>query len=119
MLVSRSSSSPLQVFISPFPSEVTSLTRRVFAVLFISDPNTGPADLSEILRTLYGLTPAESRLAEQIVSGLSLREAADLNEVSHETVRSQAKAIFAKTGVRRQADLIRLMSSIPNINRKD
>lgn len=118
MLVSRSGA-PLQVFISPFPSEVTSLTRRVCAVLFISDPNTGPADLSETLRTLYGLTPAESRLAELIMSGLSLREAADQNEVSHETVRSQAKAIYAKTGARRQADLIRLMSNIPDINRKD
>src|SRR6185437_1262799 len=118
MLVSRRGSSPLQVFIAPFPSEDTSFARRVFAALFISDPNTGHGDLREILRTLYGLTPAESRLAELIMSGLSLREAADLNEVSDETVRSQSKAIYAKTGVRRQADLIRIMSNIPNIGQK-
>jgi DNA-binding CsgD family transcriptional regulator len=53
----------------------------------------------------YRLTTAEHRLAEAIAAGVSPREFAEAREVSMNTVRSQLKAVYAKTGTSRQSQL--------------
>lgn len=58
---------------------------------------------------LWRLTPAEARLARRLAEGRSLKEAAAEFGVSINTVRMQLRNVFAKTGTRRQADLVRLM----------
>ena len=59
------------------------------------------------------LTPAETRLARCLASGATLRNAAEQLGVSINTVRSQLRQIFAKTGTSRQAALMRLLLSPP------
>ncbi len=59
--------------------------------------------------TLFCLTPGEARLAKCLGEGLSLREAAAEFGVSVNTVRMQLRHVFAKTGTRRQLDLVRLI----------
>jgi DNA-binding CsgD family transcriptional regulator len=63
----------------------------------------------DILRTLFGRTRAECRVALLLADGRSPREIAQTVGVSFETVRSQMKSIFAKTNVKRQGELIRLL----------
>ncbi|MFX4770392.1 helix-turn-helix transcriptional regulator, partial [Acinetobacter baumannii] len=58
---------------------------------------------------VLGLTQAEARLLKGLVEGLSLAEYAATAELSVLTVRSQMKAVFAKTGARRQSELMRLV----------
>jgi len=58
------------------------------------------------LRCHFGLTPAEARLAVNLVTGKSLRSAAAKLGISYETARSQLKNIFNKTGTGRQAELV-------------
>ena len=58
---------------------------------------------------LFGLTATEARLAIRLADGLSLREAAELMEVTESTVRTYSKRIFGKTGVSRQSELVRLV----------
>jgi DNA-binding CsgD family transcriptional regulator len=58
----------------------------------------------------FGLTPAEIRLVLRLASGLPLREAAKAIGVSYETARTKLKFVFQKTGVRRQAELILLLT---------
>lgn len=60
----------------------------------------------EALRLAYGLTPAEIRLCETLVNGCSLKESAYRLQISEGTVRQRAKAVFSKTGARRQGELI-------------
>ncbi|HEY6632987.1 MAG TPA: helix-turn-helix transcriptional regulator [Rhizobiaceae bacterium] len=60
----------------------------------------------------YGLTPAELRVLEGIVAGRAPAEVALANGVSRETVRSQLKAIYAKTGANSQAGLVRLAAGL-------
>lgn len=57
----------------------------------------------------FGLTPAEARLAVALADGLSVEEAAAQLTVAVHTARSQLKAIFAKTGVHRQSELVALL----------
>lgn len=61
------------------------------------------------LHRRFGLTHAEARLALALAQGNTLREVADRATLSINTVRAQLSAIFAKTGCRRQADLVRTL----------
>ncbi len=85
-----------------------------------SIPGTGPRKaLITVKRSLaremtnssaiYGLTPAESRVAALLCDGLSLREAAEKLGVSGNTTRTHLKRIFSKTDTHRQGSLIRLL----------
>ncbi len=67
----------------------------------------------ETLTQLYGLTAAEARLAVGLARGAELSELSSTWRVSRETLRSQLKAVFAKTGVRRQSELVRLLAGAP------
>lgn len=62
-----------------------------------------------LMRQLFGLTPAELRLLEGLPQHDSLSELAATLGLSLETVRSQLKSVFQKTGVRTQAALARLI----------
>ncbi|MDQ0463593.1 pimeloyl-ACP methyl ester carboxylesterase/DNA-binding CsgD family transcriptional regulator [Caulobacter ginsengisoli] len=65
-------------------------------------------DIEATLAASFGATPAESRAAAAFARGLTAREvAADLG-VKEATVRGQLKAVFAKTGVNKAKDLVRL-----------
>ena len=55
------------------------------------------------------LTPAELRVAPGISRGESLAEIARTHGISVKTVRTQLKAVFAKTGTHRQAELAAMM----------
>src|SRR3569833_1476201 len=74
-------------------------------------PVTAPAaPLTNLLAGLFDLTPAEAAVARGIASGDSIPEFAKRNGVSPETVRTQLRAVFEKTGTRRQVDLVRLLA---------
>jgi DNA-binding CsgD family transcriptional regulator/PAS domain-containing protein len=77
--------------------------------VFISDPGQRGEPSEQMLSQLFGLTRAEAALATQLSRGLQLQDAADALNISPHTARTQLKAIFAKTGVSRQAELVRLL----------
>ena len=56
---------------------------------------------------MFGLTPAEAELARLLLQCGSLGACAEKLGKSHETVRTQLKALFAKTETHHQAELIR------------
>ena len=71
-----------------------------------------PLDLPALaLESLFGLTPTEARLLGAIATGSTVEEYAQMRGVSVGTARVQLKQIQAKTGQRRQADLVRLVLS--------
>jgi DNA-binding CsgD family transcriptional regulator len=69
-----------------------------------------------LLKQLFGLTPAEARLAIEVVRGHGLKGIASALQVSEGTVRTQLKAILAKTNTHRQADLVGLLVRIAQAN---
>jgi DNA-binding CsgD family transcriptional regulator len=111
--ITRQEGKSLQVRIAPFPCERLSVGSQFAAIAFIGNPDKGCTLPLEILRAAYGLTPAEAKLAVLLLEGLSITEAAAANRVTRETVRSQLKSIFLKTGTRRQGELIGLLASLP------
>jgi DNA-binding CsgD family transcriptional regulator len=65
-------------------------------------------DLRDLLAERFDLTPAEARVAIHLVEGGDIASYALAAGVSPGTVRTHLKAIFAKTGVNRQAALVKL-----------
>jgi DNA-binding CsgD family transcriptional regulator len=59
----------------------------------------------------YRMTPAEARLAALIAGGRTLIEAATELHITTNTARTHMKRIYSKTVTRRQAELVRLLTS--------
>lgn len=106
---------PYQVLATPIrvPQSAAGFFATAAAV-FVTDPERLPELPRESLRRVYGLTPSEADLAAKLASGMSLDKAAEDIGVTRETVRSRLKIIFAKTDTHRQAELIRLLLTLPN-----
>ena len=97
---------------------VTSASNDIFegcrAILVVSDLTRPSITDAALLSVVFGLTSAEARLAAAICEGHDLHAAAANFGVSRQTVRSQLKAVFAKTGSRRQAELVARAAQIRN-----
>lgn len=97
---------------------VTSAANDIFegcrAILLVSDLTRPSITDKALLSLVFGLTSAEARLAAAICAGQDLNTAATIFGVSRQTVRSQLKTIFAKTGSRRQAELVARAAQIRN-----
>jgi DNA-binding CsgD family transcriptional regulator len=63
------------------------------------------------LRTEFGLTKAEARLALWLAEGSSLASAAQAFNVKLTTLRSQLQQVFAKTDTSRQTELVAMLLS--------
>lgn len=105
----------LHVLVTPLPLDPAPFGEGVVAALFCSDPDAVVGAVARQLESLFGMTPAEARLTEALVHGQSLRQYAQARRVTMNTVRTQLKAATAKTGTRRQADLVRIVLTGPAV----
>lgn len=64
------------------------------------------------LQQLWGLTPAEARLAIGLLQSESTTEYAKRHALSPNTVKTQLKQLFAKTGTNRQATLLQMLMQV-------
>ena len=98
---------PLSAMVAPtgvtgiFPS-----SRRASVVVLVEEPVQRPPVPFALFSKSFKLSQAEALLAQRLLSGLSLRQAADDMGIRESTARSHLKRVFAKTGARRQSDLI-------------
>jgi DNA-binding CsgD family transcriptional regulator len=61
------------------------------------------------LQQEHGLSPQETRIALHLIDGGTVASAAEALGLAESTVRTHLKAVFSKTGVRRQAALPTLL----------
>ena len=100
---------PLHLRIAPVPHDRIADPREPAALATLHGELKTLPDAAGLLVDLFGLLPSEARLATALASGDRLSEAADRLGLTIATVRNYAKTIFAKTGTRGQADLVRLI----------
>jgi len=82
---------------------------RPALALFVGDPEARAEIPIDALRGLFAFTPAEASLAARLAAGLSLDESAAQLRIARNTARAHLRSIFEKTGVTRQAELVRLI----------
>jgi DNA-binding CsgD family transcriptional regulator len=108
MVIRRSDGVPPYVLtVTPLPADL--VDGRRFAMIVLVDPARhcpSERDLTE----LFGLSPAEARLAAALLMGKSLSNIAATSGVQITTVRTQLRSILGKVGVKRQFDLVRMLS---------
>jgi DNA-binding CsgD family transcriptional regulator/PAS domain-containing protein len=101
--------SALKLLIKTIPRWQQVGNRRPAAAIYIRDPDRVFVPSADVLRMLFGFTPAESSLAKLLAEGLSLDQAVARLGISKNTGKSRLRAIFAKTGASRQSTLVRLL----------
>ena len=80
---------------------------RPAALLLIHDPDRTVPLPAERLCRVFGLTPAEAKLAAALAGGSTLGQYADRASIKIGTARWYLKQVLAKTGVHRQSELVR------------
>ncbi len=84
----------------------------IAALLVITDLDQQTSASEGLLRSAFGLTIAEGRLAKKLGEGSDLQAACKSLGIGMETARSQLKALFMKTHTNRQSQLIRLFARL-------
>jgi DNA-binding CsgD family transcriptional regulator len=103
---------------APFVAHIAPLRgagRDVFTgaafLLYVTPVAQQNPPAGELLQALFDLSPAEARVARLIAEGQAVDSIAGTLSVTLNTVRTQLKSIFTKTGVGRQAELASLLSA--------
>lgn len=81
---------------------------EAWQLLLLLDPSQSPAIGAEALMQVFELTRTEAKLASALAGGLSLQTFAEKADMAPGTARRHLERIFLKTGVDRQAELVRL-----------
>ena len=101
---------PLSLLVIPFRAEHDWLASHPHsAIIFITDPENATGLDEEQLRERFGLTAAEARLVHEMIRNGNIHNAAESLTIKIATARTHLHRIFAKTGTRSQADLMRLV----------
>ncbi len=93
----------------PLPRKDWALGLEPRALVILRGPAEACAERCDLLRDALGLTPTEAEIAALAADGLSRREIAAIRGSSYETVKSQLRRIFEKSGVQREAQLVALI----------
>jgi DNA-binding CsgD family transcriptional regulator len=97
---------PLVLDVFPMPSQPCQFTFAPRVLVVARSPRGSKERRRAVLQATYALTSAESHIAEYLAEGQSAEFIAAKRGVAAETVRTQIKAIMAKLGVSRQAELV-------------
>lgn len=84
-------------------------------LVIVNTIKEGQTVTGELLKGLFDLTAAEARLAQKLLTGLTLKEIATEGGIAVTTLRSHLRSILAKTGTRRQAELVTLLGQAGTI----
>ncbi|MDE0055594.1 MAG: hypothetical protein OXT64_15270 [Gammaproteobacteria bacterium] len=114
MLVRRSGGlPPLALHVNPVGSRDADFRMwPVAALVLVVDPSGKVGIDPDVAAASLGLTPMEGRVAVLLAGGMNVREVAAVTRRRESTIRSHVKHIFAKHGLSRQADLVRLVRSL-------
>jgi DNA-binding NarL/FixJ family response regulator len=82
------------------------------ATIIINDTSLNTAVPTNLLKSLYGFTEKESKLAHALAKGMTIKEYCEKVFVTPNTARTHLKSIYRKTSTNRQAKLIGLLSRL-------
>ncbi len=105
-----------QIFVTPLPaaSPLVKDWQIPLALILVIEDNQSLSSI-QLLCKLYHFSPAETKVAIALFQGKSPEEYARLSGVSLNTVRTQIKSLYCKTGTSRQPELVSLLCRIPPV----
>lgn len=125
LAISRPDALPLSLLAVPLPARSAAaglgdgagdalgvLMGAPVVALLLIDPSASAPVSEELLRALFGLTPAESRLARALLGGQTLGDYAEQAKIGIRTARTHLSNVLGKTGARNQIALVRLLGGL-------
>jgi DNA-binding CsgD family transcriptional regulator/PAS domain-containing protein len=88
---------------------------RCAGVLVLTPVAPASAPAIELVQSLFDLTPAEARIARRLSAGDTVEKIATSANLSTTTIRNQVRAVLAKTGCRRQAEVVALLGGLSSL----
>jgi DNA-binding CsgD family transcriptional regulator len=105
---------PLSLLLAPLGDNPFCFGMRIpVAAAFLSDPERQRAGPLQALAQRYSFTPREAAVAGLVASGIALPGVADALKISVSTARTHLYRVFEKAGIRRQAELVKLLLTEP------
>lgn len=109
-IAARREQPPLIVHLVPIRLSANDVFSSASAILVLTPVVPAEVPTADVLQGLFDLTAAEARVARGIAARKTVETIAESLGLSRETVRSQLKAVLAKTGAPRQGDLAALLA---------
>jgi DNA-binding CsgD family transcriptional regulator len=107
--IARAGALPLLVHAVVPPQSGADRFKQARAVLLLAEPNANGTSRPPDLCQMFGLTSSEAATVGALVQGHDTREIARTLRIGYQTVRTHLRSAFAKTGTRRQAELVTLV----------
>ena len=104
----------LYVTVLPYHSGWAVMEGHPSAILFLTTPEEQGQGEHRLWQSIFGLSPAECRVAEMMKQGMEVGGISDLLRIKADTVRYYQKCIYRKTGVRGQGSMMRLLTRLPS-----
>jgi DNA-binding CsgD family transcriptional regulator len=104
-------SDPYRIVVRAVPSDSDQRDVAFFAIIYA--PNGARGIAVDVLRQVYGMTPAQAAVASSLFAGRSVEQTAQVLDLSPNTVRSHLKQVFTKCEVNSQAELLHLLALGP------
>jgi DNA-binding CsgD family transcriptional regulator len=109
--VERSTRLPVHVYVRGITPE--------HVVVYLIDPASAVAPDPDLLRSIFRFSPAEIRVVSELLRTQHVEAVAETLSLSVHTVRAHLKNLFAKTGVRRQGELLQLIQASVSCLRRE
>jgi len=110
MIITCGGASPLLVMVIPIRADGWSAVGgQPGAMVVTKELGPGASRPLDAFSRHYGLTPAETRVAGELLVGDGIPGLAARLAISEATARTHRTRVFQKTGARRQAELVRLI----------
>lgn len=105
---------PLVVQVVPLNDRFTIKETQRQVLIILYEPKYQPLPNPGFLSKVFQFTPKERNIAILLTKGMDLKEISRELKISLHTVRTHLKHIYSKTNTSRQAELMKLLLSLPN-----
>jgi DNA-binding CsgD family transcriptional regulator len=103
---------PLEVLCARVASDhLLAFSEQPLVLLFVTDPEQSAPAVDDVLIQMYGLTPAEARIAALLAEVNELKTVCRMLGIKESTGRTHLKRIFSKTDTNKQSALVKLVLS--------
>jgi len=100
------------LYVLPLQPAAVRQERQPSAAIFYARQGTAFIPDTQLVEDLFGLTPAEAKVFDEMVRGSTMAEAARNLGIAISTVKTHLLRTYSKTGLNRQADLAQLARSL-------
>ncbi|AWN36373.1 helix-turn-helix transcriptional regulator [Methylobacterium radiodurans] len=111
-LAAREGHGPAILHLLPLRRSAQDLFAGGALLMVLTRLTNAPLPEISLLEGLFDLTPSEAKLAAALCAGSTIDGTAAELGLSRETLRTQLKRVFAKTGTGRQAELVNLLGGL-------